>query len=352
MNFSEKILNWYDQNKRDLPWRHTKDPYKIWISEIIMQQTQISRGTEYYLRFTEHFPSVFDLADADEQEILLQWQGLGYYSRARNLHKTAQIITENYNGIFPDTYDRIIKLKGIGDYTAAMILSISFNKKYAAVDGNVLRFMSRLKGISKPINKNDGTSLVKKTVQNLISAESPGHFNQAIIEYGAMLCKKIKPECGNCMFNDTCFAYLNDTVSEFPVKVKSGDKQTEYFYYFVCIDNKTKQLVIKKREEGIWLNMYEFPSVISLRRISEKNAINKFNNNYKFLTNKTLRTVSEEIKHVLTHKKLYVKFFIMEGEIIKQTEDRNDKYKIVKFSELKNHPFPNVIRKFINEMFF
>ena len=229
MKFSEKILIWYDQNKRDLPWRETKNPYKIWLSEIIMQQTQIVQGTGYYLKFIDTFPTVFDLAKASEQDVLLLWQGLGYYSRARNLHKTAKDIVKNYKGKFPGTYSELIKLKGTGDYTASAISSVCFDQPHPAVDGNVMRLISRLFEIKEPVNKAEGKNKIKEIAETLIHKIRPGDYNQAVMDFGSQYCKTTDPDCMNCIFNYMCKAYKKDIVSELPVKEKAKAKTKEYY---------------------------------------------------------------------------------------------------------------------------
>ncbi|MEZ5198566.1 MAG: A/G-specific adenine glycosylase [Bacteroidales bacterium] len=215
MKFSKKIIRWYRDNKRELPWRKTTDPYKIWLSEIILQQTRIDQGTNYYLRFITQYPDRESLANASEEEILKLWQGLGYYSRARNLHKTAKAISQDLNGVFPNTYEDLVKHKGIGEYTAAAIASIAFGVSKPVVDGNVLRFLARFHGVSLPINSSEGKNEIKKLVEELIDQEQPGDFNQAIMEFGALVCKPQNPDCKSCIFKHECIALTEDKVKSF-----------------------------------------------------------------------------------------------------------------------------------------
>ena len=220
MVFSKRLKQWYLQNKRELPWRSTQDPYKIWLSEIIMQQTRVEQGLPYYLRFTEAYPNVHSLANAPEQEVLKLWQGLGYYSRARNLHTTAIRVSKELDGNFPDHYKELKTLKGVGDYTASAIASFCFNEPVAVVDGNVYRVLSRVFGVETPINSTQGIKEFKALAQELIDHKDPATFNQAIMEFGAIQCKPQNPLCETCPFNDVCLALKNDQIKELPVKIK------------------------------------------------------------------------------------------------------------------------------------
>ena len=214
MLFSDKILAWYQLNKRDLPWRNTSDPYKIWLSEIMLQQTRVAQGTPYYLKFIEAFPTVEDMALASEERILKLWQGLGYYSRARNLHATAKMVVENYGGKFPDTYKELLKLKGVGDYTASAIASICFNERQAVVDGNVYRVLARYFGIDKPINSSEGVKYFKALAEELLHGSNVRDYNQGIMEFGAIQCKPKNPYCPICTFKDSCLAFNKNRIDE------------------------------------------------------------------------------------------------------------------------------------------
>lgn len=352
MKFSEKILIRYDQNKRDLPWRETKDPYKIWLSEIIMQQTQIAQGTSYYLKFLESFPTIFDLVKADEQDVLLLWQGLGYYSRARNLHKTAKEIVKQFNGKFPETYQELIKLKGIGDYTAAAISSICFDKPHPAVDGNVMRLISRLFEIKEAVNKAEGKNKIKKIAEHLISKERPGDFNQAVMDFGSQYCKITDPDCMNCIFNTICKAYKKDMVSELPNKDKAKAKTKEYYNYFICINEQKEEIIIKKRVKGIWKNLFEFPNLISSEKLSDLKVINSFLKTFNIKHKMKLSEASSEYKHLLSHKELYIKFYTIKirSEHDMKTICRDENYISVKIDELTNYPFPVSIKKYIEKV--
>lgn len=256
--FSRSILAWFDQNHRPLPWKGEKDPYKIWLSEIILQQTRVEQGLPYYNKFIERYPSVRHLADAPEDEVLKLWEGLGYYTRARNLHTTAKYIAGELDGKFPDTYQTIRKLKGIGDYTAAAIASFAYNLPYAALDGNVFRVLSRYFGIATPA----GTAVAKNEFQllarQLLDPNRPGDFNQATMDFGATHCTPKQPRCSSCPLNTHCVAFRLGKVSEFPAKTKAPARKKRYFIYLVA-DLKGDTLIQKRKKKDIWQNLYEFP---------------------------------------------------------------------------------------------
>jgi len=347
MDFCKNISAHYAENKRDLPWRKTKDPYKIWLSEIIMQQTQISQGTSYYLKFAEKYPTVFDLAKADEKDVLLLWQGLGYYSRARNLHHTAKEIVQKHKGKFPQNYQDLIKLKGIGDYTASAILSICFNRPYPAVDGNVLRVIARIFNVREPVNTNYGKNFVKEICEKLICKENPGDFNQALMDFGATICSKSNPNCKKCIFNNQCFAFENNIISELPVKIKASKKQTEYFYYFLF--KYTNKIFLQKRTNGIWKNLYEYILINQTKKLTDKELQNTLISNLKLSKNVTFKRL-KKTKHILSHKILNIEFCEINLKNKNEFPVRESVFKI-NLSELHHYPFPEVIRKFNTEYF-
>src|SRR5688500_5070797 len=255
--FSDKVVEWYNVNKRDLPWRDTKDPYKVWLSEIILQQTRVNQGMPYYLRFIEKFPNVHALASASEQEVLRLWQGLGYYTRARNLHKCAKQVVAVFNGEFPNTFENLLKLPGIGEYTAAAIASFSFKEPVAVVDGNVFRVLSRVFGIENEINSVEGKKIFTDLANSLINKKSPDFHNQAIMEFGALHCIPKSPLCLTCPFQSACVAAQRNLQSLLPRKAKSKPSRKRYFYYFVV--QKGKSLLMKKRDQkDIWHGLYDF----------------------------------------------------------------------------------------------
>lgn len=259
-NFNSRIHHWFSLFKRDLPWRNTRDPYFIWLSEIILQQTRIDQGLAYYLKFAEEFPTISALANATEDQVLKLWQGLGYYSRARNLHFTAKFITEQCYGKFPDKYHKILLLKGIGEYTAAAIASISFNQEYPAIDGNIFRVLSRFFGISEPIDTNAGKKIFKELATELIKGTDPGMHNQALMEFGALQCTPKKPDCLQCPLQEQCYAFSTKKTAELPVKLKKTKQRDRYFNYFVLSYGDFTWL--KKRVgKDIWKNLFEFPMI-------------------------------------------------------------------------------------------
>jgi len=340
MNFTTKIIGWYQQNKRDLPWRNTNDAYKIWLSEIILQQTRVSQGLPYYINFVTAFPTVKDLASADEQEVLKLWQGLGYYSRARNLHFTAKFVVENHNGIFPNTYDELLKLKGIGTYTAAAIASFSANEPVAVVDGNVFRVLSRVFNVTYDISQNSTKKYFIELAQKLLSTTQPNLHNQAIMEFGALQCVPKNPNCSGCVFNDSCEAFKLKIVSELPVKLKKI-KITKRFLSYVLIHDAFGNYIMNKRTtNGIWKNLYEFPCVESETEIDEKELLVHLNNSYKIKNFQYFDTF--DVLHKLTHQHLNIKFYRIEtDEILKNSYT---------FSELKQLPVPIVLHNFIEKI--
>lgn len=261
MTFSDKILKWYAGNSRQLPWRNTKDPYKIWLSEIILQQTRIVQGIPYYLDFISKYPSVFALAEADEQQILKTWQGLGYYSRARNLHATAKHIAFERHGKFPTSYEELLKLKGIGDYTASAIASICFGERRPVIDGNVYRVLSRCFDVALSIDSSQGRKYVKALAHEVMARTQIGDYNQGIMELGATVCLPKSPSCQECPLSDQCLGLANKTVLERPVKKKRTTARHRYFDYLIFLDPKHNTLVQKRTRKDIWRNLYEFPLI-------------------------------------------------------------------------------------------
>jgi A/G-specific adenine glycosylase len=256
MDFSRQITDWYRQNKRELPWRQTTNPYYIWLSEIILQQTRVIQGMNYYLKFINHYPTIDDLANADEQSVLNDWQGLGYYSRARNLHAAAKQIQSTYNGVFPKTYEEIISLKGVGNYTAAAISSFAYNLPYAVVDGNVFRLLSRLFDIDIAIDSNEGQKTFAQIANELLDKENPSLHNQAIMEFGALQCTPA-PDCSVCPLRVSCAAFSASRVAELPIKSKKT-KVKEIEMNYLIIEQNGQILVRERTGNGIWKGLWEF----------------------------------------------------------------------------------------------
>ncbi|MFV9483796.1 A/G-specific adenine glycosylase [Christiangramia sp. ASW11-125] len=343
MVFSKRLKQWYLQNKRDLPWRSTQDSYKIWLSEIIMQQTRVEQGLPYYLRFTEAYPNVHALANAPEQDVLKLWQGLGYYSRARNLHTTAIRVSKELDGIFPDNYKELKTLKGIGDYTASAIASFCFNEPVAVVDGNVYRVLSRIFGVETPINSTPGIKEFKALAQELIDHKDPATFNQAIMEFGAIQCKPQNPLCETCPFNDVCLALKNDQTKELPVKIKKTKIRHRYFNYVVPHYRDEQTILEERTGKGIWSGLYQFPLIETNKPVGEAELIDT--ENFQELVgdqNFELHIYNEkEVVHKLSHQHLHATFWTVNIDA--------ESLESINFNELQNYPVPVLIENFLNE---
>lgn len=339
--FSKRIISWYQLNKRDLPWRHTKNPYKIWLSEIIFQQTRIAQGLPYYENFVNTYPKLQDLAEASEQEVLKLWQGLGYYSRARNMHATAQHICTNLNGIFPNTYTELLKLKGVGDYTASAIASFCYDETTPVLDGNVYRVLSRYFGIKTPIDTSKAKKEFKSLALELIDTNNPGLFNQAIMEFGSLQCTPSKPDCEKCPLNDSCVALQKNEIENLPQKIKKLKITKRFFNYLVIETNNHKTLIKQRKGKGIWKNLYEFPLIETEKEMSFNQIIkNKYFIN--FIEKQEYRLeefAPNSILHKLSHQHLYIKFWIVNLNSF----DRE----LITWQKAKKYPFPIVIHNFI-----
>jgi len=340
MKFSNTLVYWYLKNNRDLPWRKTKNPYFIWLSEIMLQQTRVAQGLSYYLKFTSAFPTVFDLAKADESTILKMWQGLGYYSRARNLHFSAKQIAEELNGQFPSTYAEIIKLKGIGDYTASAIASICFEEPTAVVDGNVYRVLSRYFGIKTATNSTAGIKEFKALAQTLIDRKQSGTFNQAIMDFGALHCKPQNPLCGTCPFSDSCVALEKDLTKELPVKDKKIKVRKRYFNFLVIKTGDHKTILTERIGKGIWQGLYQFPLIEREKIINQKEIISSKEFTDLFPDETTLSLFnSKEIVHKLSHQHLYTQFWIVETKTLKNAD--------ILWENIQDFPVPVLIANFL-----
>ena len=312
MNFGEKITGWYHIHKRDLPWRKTSDPYLIWLSEIILQQTRIEQGMDYYFKFKNAFPVVHKLAMASEDQVLKLWQGLGYYTRARNLHKAAKQIVELHNGVFPNNYKDVLQLPGVGPYTAAAITSIAFGEPYPVVDGNVMRVISRIFGVETAIDSTDGNKEITTLMNKWIDKNDPGTFNQAVMEFGALYCKPANPECSACLFKEDCYAYKNKIVNELPRKNGKVKTKKRYFNYLVIISKETNETWLQKRtEKDIWQNLYEFPLLESHNTMSEKLLQKKIDQSGFNGQQVKIQKMVHDYKHILTHQHIYARFFVL-----------------------------------------
>jgi A/G-specific adenine glycosylase len=340
--FSREIVKWYLVNKRNLPWRDEKDPYLIWLSEIILQQTQVAQGMQYYLKFTSAFPTVNHLARASEDTVLKLWQGLGYYSRARNLLQTAKVIASEYKGEFPHTYNEIRQLKGIGDYTAAAIASFAFDLPHAVVDGNVYRLLSRVYGIASPIDTTSGKKEFARLAADLLGND-PGLHNQAIMEFGSQQCKPYNPACDNCPLSHRCQAFRHGMVNDLPVKSKKVTVRNRFFNYLVIADQKGNVRVRRREGKDIWQGLYEFPLVETDRKISVPELLKTRDAKVYTKNSVVVRHVSEEYTHILTHQRLNARFCVAISEKeLKGTEREH-------ITRLNSLAFPRLIEKFLND---
>lgn len=348
MNFTDNVVLWYHQNKRDLPWRNTNDPYIIWLSEIILQQTRVDQGMPYFYRFAEAYPTVTHFAAATEDEILKLWQGLGYYSRGRNMLKTAQLVQQKFGGKFPHRFDDLIALKGIGEYTAAAISSFAANQAKAVVDGNVNRVIARYMGISEPINSTKGKKLFQQLANELLNQQAPGLHNQAMMEFGALLCKPKNPDCNICPVREGCYAFNNKQVDKLPVKLKTGKIKNRYFNYFL-ITQGDKLLVNKRGDRDIWANMYDLPLIETSELLSVDELFSSPDIISFFGIIPKIVSVSPLQKHVLTHQHIYTTFYHINLE-----QNKFNLKSTMFFTEVKNLnnlALPKIVFLFLTNFF-
>ncbi len=344
---SKKLIKWYEQNKRELPWRNTTDPYKIWLSEIILQQTRVAQGLPYYVKFIETFPTVYDLAKAPEQKVLKLWQGLGYYSRARNLHHAAKDVVKNYKAIFPNDFSELKKLKGVGDYTAAAIASICFNKAHAVVDGNVYRVLARLFAIKTPVNSGEGKKQFAQLADELIDKKNPGTYNQAIMEFGAKFCTPANPNCGECIFINSCASGFLGKTNAYPVKTSKTKVKKRYFEYFF-LTNKNYTFIEKRIGNDIWKNLYQLPVLEFSQKPSKQIVLKKFHKEIfkKSAQNFEVKEISAHKKHLLSHQTILARFW----QITLKKQGKMKPYKQIHVKTLKKYPFPVLICNHLQEI--
>ena len=324
MHFTDTLLRWFEEHQRDLPWRGQTDPYKIWVSEIILQQTRVQQGWNYYLRFIDAFPTVQSLAEAPEEKVLRLWQGLGYYSRARNMHFAAQQIVNEYDGVFPAQYENIRKLKGVGDYTAAAIASIAFSLPYPAVDGNVLRIISRIFGICDDIALTTTKIRITDICQKWISKLQPGLFNQACMDFGAVWCTPQHPQCDGCPFQRDCYAFAHGMTDTLPIKINRIVKK-ERFFLFTCYLSDNQTIIEQRTGKDIWRNMYQFP----MQEIEEV----------------AVHATGITMKEVLTHQIIHATFRVVCAPL----PALQAKQKIVSVNTLSQYPMPKIMTQFIHK---
>jgi A/G-specific adenine glycosylase len=347
-DFSDKLIRWYETNKRELPWRNTRDPFRIWISEVILQQTRVEQGLKYYNAFISRFPDIHTLAKASEQDVIKIWQGMGYYSRARNIHATAREIIMKFDGHFPGDYGELLKLKGIGSYTASAISSLAFDLPFPVADGNVQRVISRLYGIKDPVNTSRVKNEIQQVLEILMDRSRPGLFNQAIMEFGALFCKPKNPDCAGCLFCAECKAFQAGKVSEIPDRGRHPKVYERYFNYLVLLSKEghSRKLFLNKRTgSDIWKNMYDFPLIETKRMF----ATEEFFRSHPFIrllgdADYSVIQISPELKHMLSHQRLHVRFFILEvrkfnpGGFLKISPE-----------EIHEYPVPRLIERFLDQ---
>lgn len=372
-NFPFDLIAWYEQHKRDLPWRHTTDPYFIWLSEIILQQTRVNQGLPYYLRFVEAFPTVADMATAEEQEILRLWQGLGYYSRARNMHASARIVMDKFAGKFPNTYQDILQLKGVGSYTAAAIASFAFGEDVAVVDGNVFRVLARVFGIEEDIASGKGQKIFSELANELLPKGKSSAYNQAIMEFGAIHCKPAAPDCPHCIFNAQCVAFASKKQNQLPLKIKKLNIKYRDFNYLVF--SYQGKLMMKLRSAGdIWQGLYDFPLLPNSQDMSQKiqekpsvlpkeiliqiaenltdTSLLAMSIGQEVLPHLPIRQVSQTYKHILTHQQITAQFIHLQidtKEMAEQLLKEND-LKLYTLDEINELPKPILIVNYLKTM--
>ncbi|MFO8129744.1 MAG: A/G-specific adenine glycosylase [Bacteroidales bacterium] len=348
MDWKNRLRHWYTHHKRDLPWRATNDPYKIWVSEIILQQTRVSQGLDYYYRFIDKYPDIQSLAETDEDSLMRVWQGLGYYSRARNMHRAAGQVVRDHGGRFPADMDSIRSLKGVGEYTSAAIASMAFNMPCPVIDGNVLRFITRLYAIADPVHKSTTRAAIKRILDEHMDIQDPGLFNQALMEFGALHCKHARPECHTCPFQDDCLAFRTGRVSMFPVKAPKAPKRNRHFNYVVLLKKNNEgiwSLIRKRDQQDIWKGLYEFPmcetkAPAGLDRILESGLIT--------FDDADCRPIYEShaFRHLLTHQVILARFFVLQ---LKEMPPLTNAWKAVNLKSLGTYAFPRLIDRFLEE---
>lgn len=343
--FSDILYKWYEIYQRDLPWRKTRDPYLIWVSEVILQQTQVKQGLPYYLRFTARFPDVKTLAAAPEDELLKLWEGLGYYSRARNMHAAALTVVETMDGLFPGDYKRLRTLKGIGDYTAAAVASMASAEPWPVVDGNVTRVLARHFGITLPVDSREGTTEIYHLASQILDPQDPGRHNQAIMEFGALCCTPRQPGCSSCPFHASCFALQQDRVSSLPLKSKKIIRSLRYFYFYLAEEGP--RLIIEKRlANDIWKNLYQLPLLETQLEINDTQMLthplmHELCNGHPC----QILEISRPYQHELTHRRIIARFIRIQTQGLTNGENRM----IINRKEIHKFAFPALIRDYLAE---
>lgn len=339
INFKKAIISWAKSKNRKLPWQETRNPYHIWLREIILQQTRVEQGASYYHKFLKEYPEVKNLAAASLDGIYKNWEGLGYYSRARNLHQAAKEIVEIYQGVFPQEYEQVIGLKGVGEYTAAAIVSFAYDQPHAVLDGNVFRVLSRYFGIDIPIDTTAGKKYFKALAQKCLDTSHPAEYNQAIMDLGAVVCKPAQPLCDHCPFSSDCIALHTDRIQELPVKSKKLIRQDRFFNFLVLM-HEDKIVIQQRTDKDIWQHLFQFPLIESTDRLLTAAELN-----IEGLSVPIPIVESREYKQALTHRNIFGKFFEIQTD--KLELDKN--WLVIKKEEINKYGFPKIIREYLTE---
>ena len=343
-SFRSQLLHWHDQdNNRELPWKEEKNPYFIWLSEIILQQTRVNQGLSYFNRFKELFPTVTDLANATEDEVLNAWEGLGYYSRARNLHASAKYVVNDLKGEFPHTYNEILKLKGVGSYTAAAIASFAFDEVQAVVDGNVIRVLARYLGIYEPFKSAQQKRLFAETAQQLIDVDNPALYNQAIMDFGATVCSPQKPLCADCVLSEGCYANKHQEQHKLPTPLPAIKKQHRYFNYIVYISEKQETHIRKRPDADVWKGLYEFPLIEEEKLLAINQLLEKLG-----ITVEVQETF--DYKQTLSHQIIHSRFFILSTPTLPNSIPEEN-MQSVSLKNIHLYPFPKTVCVFLEKYF-
>jgi len=347
--FQNHLLDWYDQNKREMPWRDCDDPYKIWVSEIMLQQTRVDQATPYFNRFMEHFPNVNDLAKADQQEVLKVWEGLGYYSRARHLHAASKLVVQEFEGNVPDNWDDITELKGVGPYTASAVLSIAFQKKHAVVDGNVIRVLSRYLGIEDDVRSTFTKNAIQDAADELISEERPGDFNQAVMELGATVCTPSNPNCGECPIQGNCVAYKTAKTEEIPYK-SSAKKRPHHQIGVGIVMNEDEEVLIALRPDDAMLGgMWEFPGGKQEEGENIKDTV-KRELKEELDIDISITKPFMKLDHAYSHFKITLHAYLCELANGKPKPKSSQEIRWIAINELSDYPFPKANRKLTEKL--
>jgi len=345
--FANRLLRWHKDIDRNLPWKEDRDPYKTWLSEIIMQQTRIVQGTPYYLKFVEAYPTIVDLANAPSDDVMKLWQGLGYYSRARNLHHAAKTVRDDFEGVFPTDYKDILSLKGVGKYTAAAIASFAYDQEYAVVDGNVIRVLSRYFGITDAVDNSATLKLIDDKAAKLIEGSDPAAYNQAIMDFGATYCTPKSPDCTSCIFADVCKAYDKGLVDEIPYKAKKIKKRTRHLHYLIVSDAGGNTIIRHRQEKDIWQSLYDYPcmEMESDKQLNQE-SIGAYLSSSFGMEIIEIKFPIKTYKHILTHQTLYGQFYRIK---VNHIQKLTTPYLGVKMSEVESYALPVLLTKHLKD---